>query len=131
MSTEKKLMVAAFICLSALLLTKSGNIVAGDAGIPVEQPFRIHGEATVVIDWEQASMDADGRPIVPWSMKASQVTTEGWTTNQGEGVIYIDTFVAEGSGVDTELNGDTVMWDSSEVFGTQHTVVTFIGGTGR
>jgi hypothetical protein len=131
MSTEKKLIVAAFICLSALLLAKSGNIVAGNAGIPVEQPFRIHGKATVVIDWEQASMDADGRPFVPWTMNASQVTTEGWTTNQGEGVIYLDTFVAEGSGVDTELNGDTVMWDSSEVFGTQHTVVTFTGGTGR
>jgi hypothetical protein len=131
MSTKKKLMVAAFICLSALLLAKSGNIVAGDTGIPVEQPFRIHGEATVVIDWEQVSVDADGRPFVPWTMNASQVTTEGWTTNQGEGVIYLDTFLGEGSGVCTDLNGGTITWDSSEVFGSQHTVVTFTGGTGQ
>jgi hypothetical protein len=131
MSTKKKLMVAAFICLSALLLAKSGNIVAGNAGIPVEQPFRIHGEATVVIDWEQASMDADGRPFVPWTMTASQVSTEGWSENQGEGVIYLDTFVGEGSGVCTDLNGGTITWDSSEVFGSQHTVVTFTGGTGQ
>jgi hypothetical protein len=131
MSTEKKIMVVALICVSAVLLATGGSIVVGGAAIPVEQPFRIHGEATVVIDWEQMSMDADGRPIVPWTMNASQVSTEGWSTNHGEGVIYLDTFVAEGSGVGTELNGDTAMWDSSEVFGSQSTVITFTGGTGR
>ena len=130
MSTEKKLMVAALICVSALLIAKEGSIVAGNGAIPVERPFRIHSEATVVIDWENQSINADGRPIVPWTMTASQVSTEGWSDNQGQGVIYLDTFVAEGSGVCTDINGQTITWDSSEVFGTQNTVVTFTGGTG-
>jgi hypothetical protein len=131
MSTKKKLIVAAFICFSALLLAKGGRIIAGDAGIPVERPFRIHSEATVLIDWENQNINADGRPFVPWTMTASQVSTEGWSENQGEGVIYLDTFVGEGSGVCTDLNGGTLTWDSSEVFGSQHTVVTFTGGTGQ
>jgi hypothetical protein len=38
---------------------------------------------------------------------------------------------SEGSGVSNELNGDTLTWDSSEVFGTQHVTVTFTGGTGQ
>ena len=131
MSTEKKLMVAAFICLSALLIATGGSIVVGDAAIPVERPFRIHGEATVLIDWENQSIDADSRPTVPWTMAASQVSTEGWSKNNGDGVTYLDTLISEGSGVDTELNGDTITWDSSEVFGSQHAVVTFTGGTGQ
>ena len=131
MSTEKKIMVATLICLSALLLAKGGSIVAGNGAIPVERPFRIHGDATVLIDWADPNTDSDGRPFVPWTMQASQVSTEGWSDNQGEGVIYLDTFVSEGSGVCTGLNGETVTWESSEVFGSQHTVVTFTGGTGR
>jgi len=130
MSTEKKLMVAALICVSALLIAKEGSIVAGNGAIPVERPFRIHSEAKVIIDWENQGLDADGRPIVPWIMTASQVSTEGWAENRGEGVIYLDTFTSEGSGACTDLNGDTISWDSSEVFGTQHTVITFTGGTG-
>ncbi len=130
MTTEKKLMVAAFICLSALLLATAGSVV-GSAEIPVERPFRIHGEATVLADWENQSIDSDGRPFVPWTMTASQVSTEGWSTNEGTGVIYLDTLVSEGSGVTTELNGDTIAWDAFEEFGTQHTTVTFTGGTGR
>ena len=131
MSTEKKIMVVALICVSAVLIATGGSIVAGNAAIPVERPFRIHSEATVLIDWENQSINAYGRPIVPWTMTASQVSTEGWSENQGEGVIYLDTFVGEGSGVCTDLNGGTITWDSSEVFGTQHTVVTFTGGTGQ
>jgi len=131
MTTEKKLMVATFICLSALLLATGGSIVVGDAGIPVERTFRIHGEATVLVDWEDPNTDSDGRPFVPWTMTASQMSTEGWSKNSGAGVIYLDTFVAEGSGVSTELNGDTTAWDSFEEFGTQHTTVTFTGGTGQ
>jgi hypothetical protein len=131
MSTEKKIMVTALICVSALLFAAGGSIVVGNAAIPVERPFRIHGEASVIIDWENQSINAEGRPIVPWTMKASQVSTEGWSENQGQGVIYLDTFIGEGSGMGTELNGDTVTWDSSEVFGSQHTVVTFTGGTGQ
>lgn len=130
MSTEKKLMVAVLMCLSALLLGTGASIVAGNAAIPVERPFRVHSESTVIVDWENQGLDSDGRPIVPWTMNASQVTTEGWAQNQGEGVIYLDTFTSEGSGVCTDLNGDTIIWDSSEVFGSQHTVVTFTGGTG-
>jgi len=131
MSTEKKIMVVALICVSAFLLGTGGSIVVGNAAIPVERPFRIHSEAKVIVDWENQSLDADGRPIVPWTMTASQVSTEGWAENQGEGVIYLDTFTSEGSGVCTGLNGDTINWDSSEVFGSQHTVVTFTGGTGQ
>lgn len=131
MSTEKKIMVAALICVSALLIATGGSIVAGNAAIPVERPFRIHSEATVLIDWENQSINADGRPIVPWTMTASQVSTEGWSDNQGEGVIYLDTMIGEGSGVCTDLNGGTITWDSLEVFGSQHTVVTFTGGTGQ
>jgi hypothetical protein len=131
MSTEKKIMVAALICVSAVLIATGGSIVAGNAAIPVERPFRIHCEATVLIDWENQNTNADGRPIVPWTMTASQVSTEGWSENQGQGVIYLDTFVGEGSGVCTDLNGGTITWDSSEVFGSQHTVVTFTGGTGQ
>lgn len=130
MTTEKKLMVAAFICLSALLLATAGSVV-GSAEIPVERPFRIHGEATVLADWENQSIDSDDRPFVPWTMTASQVSTEGWSTNEGTGVIYLDTLVSEGSGVTTELNGDTIAWDAFEEFGTQHTTVTFMRGTGR
>ena len=130
MSTAKKLMVAVLICMSALLLITGGSIVAGNAAIPVERPFRIHSEANVIVDWENQSLDTDGRPIVPWTMIASQVSTEGWAENQGEGIIYLDTFTSKGSGVCTDLNGDTISWDSSEVFGSQHTVVTFTGGTG-
>jgi hypothetical protein len=131
MSTEKKIMVAALICVSALLIAEGGSIVAGNGAIPVERPFRIHSDATVVIDWENQSINADGRPIVPWTMTASQVSTEGWSDNQGQGVIYLDTFVAEGSGVCTDINGQTITWDSSEVFGSQHAVITFTGGTGQ
>ena len=131
MSTEKKIMVATLICLSALLLAKGGSIVAGNGAIPEEQPFRIHGDATVLIDWADPNTDSDGRPFVPWTMAASQVSTEGWSTNKASGVIYLDTFVSEGSGMCTELNGDTITWDSSEVLGSQHTVVTFTGGTGQ
>jgi hypothetical protein len=131
MSKEKKIMIAALICLSALLLAKGGSIVAGNGAIPVEQPFRIHGDATVLIDWADPNTDSDGRPFVPWTMAASQVSTEGWSDNQGEGVIYLDTFVAEGSGVCTDINGQTITWDSSEVFGSQHAVITFTGGTGQ
>jgi hypothetical protein len=93
MSTEKKIIVAVLICVSALLITNSGSIVAGNGAIPVERPFRIHGETTVNIDWENQSVDTDGRPIVPLTMKASQVSTEGWSDNQGQGVLYLDTFV--------------------------------------
>ena len=131
MSTEKKLMVAVFICLSAVLLATGRSIVFGDAAIPVERPFRIHGEATVLADWENQSIDSDGRPFVPWTMTASQVSTEGWSTNEGTGVIYLDTLVSKGSGVTTELNGDTIAWDAFEEFGTQHTTVTLMGGTGQ
>ena len=131
MSTEKKIMVAILICVSALFIAKSGSIVVGNGAIPVERPFRIHSDATVIIDWENQSINADGRPIVPWTMTASQVSTEGWSNNQGEGVIYLDAFVAEGSGVCTDINGETITWDSSEVFGTQHTDVMFTGGTGQ
>lgn len=131
MSTEKKIMVATLICLSALLLATGGSIVVGNAAIPVERPFRMHGEATLLVDWENQSIDSDGRPFVPWTMTASQVSTEGWSTNKAEGVTYLDTFISEGSGVSTELNGDTIIWDSSEVLGSQHTVVTFTGGTGQ
>jgi hypothetical protein len=131
MSKEKKLIVAALICVSALLIAKGGSIVAGNGAIPVERPFRIHGEAKVIIDWENQSINTEGRPIVPWTMQASQVSTEGWSENQGQGVIYLDTMMGEGSGLGTELNGETVTWDSSEVFGTQHAVITFTGGTGR
>jgi len=131
MSTEKKIMVAALICVSGVLLAKGGSIVVGNAAIPMERPFRIHSEATVLIDWENQNINADGRPIVPWTMTASQVSTEGWSDNQGEGVIYLDTFVGEGSGVCTDLNGDILTWDSSEVFGSQHAVITFTGGTGQ
>jgi len=131
MSTEKKIMVVALICVSAVLIATGGSIIAGNAAIPVERPFRIHSEATVLIDWENQNINADGRPIVPWTMTASQVSTEGWSENQGQGVIYLDTFVGEGSGVCTDLNGGTITWDSSEVFGSQHTVVTFTGGTGQ
>ena len=131
MSTEKKIMVVALICVSAVLIATGGSIVAGNAAIPVERPFRIHSEATVLIDWENQNINADGRPFVPWTMTASQVSTEGWSKNQGEGVIYLDTFVGEGSGVCTDLNGGTITWDSSGVFGSQHTVVTFTGGTGQ
>jgi len=131
MTTQKRLTVAALVCLSALLLASGGNIVVGGGGIPVERPFRIHSEATVHISWEDQSINAEGRPIVPWTMAASQVSTEGWSSNDGEGVMYLDTFVAEGSGVCTDLNGDTITWDSSEVMGSQHTVITFTGGTGQ
>jgi hypothetical protein len=131
MSTEKKIMVAALICVSALLIARGGDIVAGNGAIPVERPFRIHSDAMVIIDWENQSINADGRPIVPWTMTASQVSTEGWSDNQGQGVIYLDTFVAEGSGVCTDINGQTITWDSSEVFGSQHAVITFTGGTGQ
>lgn len=130
MTTEKKLMVAAFICLSALLLATAGSVV-GSAEIPVERPFRIHGEATVIIDWADQSTDSDGRPFVPWTMTASQVSTEGWSANMGTGIMYLDTLISEGSGVNTELNGDTIAWDSFEEYGTQHTTVTFTGGTGE
>jgi hypothetical protein len=64
-------------------------------------------------------------------MTASQLSTEGWSTNEGTGITYLDTFVSEGSGVSTELNGGTLAWDSSEIFGTQHVAVTFTGGTGQ
>jgi hypothetical protein len=131
MSTEKKIMVAVLICVSALLIVNSGSIVAGNGAIPVERPFRIHGETTVIIDWDNQSVDTDGRPIVPLTMTASQVSTEGWSDNQGQGVLYLDTFVIEGSGVATDINGQTITWDASEVFGSQHTVVTFTGGTGQ
>ena len=130
MTTEKKLMVTTFICLSVLLLATAGSVV-GSAEIPVERPFRIHGEATVLADWENQSIDSDGRPFVPWTMTASQVSTEGWSTNKGSGVIYLDTFVSEGSGVSVEVNGDTTTWDSVEEVGTQHVAITITGGTGQ
>ena len=131
MTTAKKLTVAAVICSLALLLVSGGSIVAGDGAIPVERPFRIHSDARVYVDWANQSVDADGRPIVPWAITASQVSTEGWSTNQGEGVLYLDTFIGEGNGVCTDLNGDTLTWDSSEAVGTQHVVITITGGTGQ
>lgn len=131
MSTEKKFMVAALFCLLALLLATGSSIVAGNTGIPVDRPFRLYSDATVTIDWENQGIDSDGRPFVPWTMTASQISTEGWATNEGQGVMYLDTFFSEGSGVCTDLNGDTLTWDSSEVFGTQHTDITITGGTGR
>jgi hypothetical protein len=131
MTTKKKLMVAVLMSVAALWLASGGRIIAGDGHTPLDRPFMIHSDATVVADWTQQSVDADGRPFVPWTMTASQLTTEGWSTNKGSGVIYLDTFVSEGSGISTELNGDTITWDSLEEVGTQHGTVTFTGGTGQ
>lgn len=131
MAAEKRILAVASICLCALLLTTSERIMAGDPGTPAERPFRIQGEARVHIDWESQNLDPDGRPFVPWTMTASQLSTEGWSTNEAEGKLFLDTFVSEGIGVGTELNGDTIEWSASEEYGTQHVTVTFTGGTGQ
>lgn len=131
MTTRTKAIIGTCMVLSALWLATTGRAVVDGYAPPVERPFRIHGEATVLIDWEQAGADAEGRLFVPWTMTASQLSTEGWSTNEGAGVIYLDTFDAEGSGSSTELNGDSLAWDSVEVFGTQRVTVTFTGGTGQ
>jgi hypothetical protein len=46
-------------------------------------------------------------------------------------MIYLDTFVSEGTGVSIEQNGDTIEWKATEAYGTQHVAVTFTGGTGQ
>jgi hypothetical protein len=131
MFTKKRVTVAVLISAVGLLLATGGGIVSGNAETPIERPLRIHSDVTATIDWEQQGVDAEGRPFVPWSSKASQLCTEGWSTNIGSGVLYLDTFASEGSGLCTYTTGDTIEWDSFEEFGTQHTTVTFTGGTGR
>jgi len=131
MTTKKKLMTVAWMSVAALWLVTGGKIIAGDGDVTLERPFMIHSEATVVADSTQAGMDADGRLFVPWTMTAFQLTSEGWCTNSGTGVMYLDTGAAVGSGICTYLDGDTVEWDSFEEFGTQHTTITFTGGTGK
>ena len=131
MTTKKKLMVAVLMSFAALWLASGGKIIAGDGDTPLDRPFMIHSDATVIVDWTQQSVGADGRPFVPWTMTASQLTTEGWGANSGTGVMYLDTGAGVGSGVCTYIDGDTVEWDSFEELGTQHTTITFTGGTGK
>ena len=131
MTTKKKLMIAVLMSVAALWLATDGKIIAGDGDTPVDRPLMVHSDATVVSDPTQAGVDADGRLFVPWTFTALQLTSEGWCTNNGTGVIYLDTGEGVGSGVCTYLDGDTIEWDSFEEFGTQHTTITFTGGTGR
>ncbi|MBN2592849.1 MAG: hypothetical protein JXA81_05020 [Sedimentisphaerales bacterium] len=131
MSTKKKMMVAGLMGLAALWLVTGGKIIANDEDTPVERPFMIHSDITATVDWSQMGVDEEGRPFVPWTSKASQLCIEGWSINIGSGVLYLDTFDSEGSGLCTYTTGDTIEWDSFEQFGTQHTTVTFTGGTGR
>jgi hypothetical protein len=131
MTTKKKLMTVVLMSIGALWLVTGGKIIAGDGDAPLDRPLMVYSDATVVADWTQQSVDADGRPFVPWTMTALQLTTEGWCTNNGTGVMYLDTGAGVGSGVCTYLNGDTVEWDSFEELGTQHATITFTGGTGE
>src|SRR5512137_1610188 len=104
MDTRKKITVAAFVCLSTLLLATAMGVVLKKYE---ERPFRVHGDATVHIDWANPQTDAEGRTFVPWTMTGSRTCTEGWFKDTGAGVLYLDTLVAEGSGECCECNGGT------------------------
>lgn len=129
MTARKKILVTALICAFALLLATAMHASVQKAYF--ERPFRVHGDATVLIDWANPQTDAAGRAFVTWTMTAAHTCTEGWFKDTGAGVLYLDTLVAEGSGECCECNGDALAWESVEEFGSNHVTVTFVGGTGQ
>lgn len=127
MATRKKILVTASICMLALLL---GTAIRGSVDTSERKAFRVYGDATVLIDWANPQVDAEGRPFVTWTVTASRVCTEGWFKDTGGGRLYLDTLVLEGSGVCAERNGLVVTWDSVEEYGSQTVAVTITGGQG-
>lgn len=124
----RKILVTAFICLSVLLLVTTMSEAFKRYE---ERPFRVHGDTTILFDWANPQTDAEGRSFITWTMTASEVATDGWFKDSGAGVLYLDTLVSEGSGEACDCNGDTIAWESTEQFGSQHVVVKLVSGTGQ
>jgi|GEM_PF-6436086 len=128
MGTGKKVLFVGLVCLSTVLLA---TVMGAVLKMYEERPFRVHGDATVLIDWANPQTDADGRAFVTWTTTGLRVCTEGWFKDSGAGVLYLDTLIAEGSGECCECNGDTLAWESTEHFGSNHVTVKLVGGTGQ
>jgi hypothetical protein len=99
---------------------------------PVERPFKIHGNNTIVGDFASIDIDPVYGPYVSLEATGCGVATySGRFELVGEGRLYLDAGFTEGSGTTTAANGDEVHWESFEISGTQEGTVTFTGGTGR
>lgn len=129
MVTKRNIVITACACLIALLV---GPAVEGvvEKTSATRRPFKVYGDATVQIDWSDIWYDDDGRLYVPWTMTAQRVCTEGWFTDEGQGVLYLDDGTMVGSGMCSENDGGLVTWESLEQWGTQHVSVKITGGHG-
>lgn len=128
MTIRKKILVMASICTLALLVaTTMSNVLKAYE----DRPFRVYGDATILIDWANPQVNAEGRPFVAWTLSGWQTCTEGWFEDGGGGILYLDTLVAEGSGIWCECNSDTITWKSSQEYATRDMTITLTSGTGR
>jgi hypothetical protein len=124
---KTKFNVVLGLAVCALLLS-----TAVIAKHPVERPFKIHGNATVILDFTSIVIDPVYGPFVPWDMTtSSEATHAGRSTEVGNGRLYLEAGFSEGSGCSTHANGEETHWDAFEISDTQQVTVTFTGGTGR
>ena len=112
--TRRNIMLALAVC--ALLLPPTLN-----AKPPVERPFKLCGNITLVLDL----------PSMTWAMRDwGEATHMGRYANHGSGSIADPSLAdGEGSGVNTVANNDRVFWELVAHDGVW--TVTFTGGTGR
>jgi len=124
---KTKLNIVLTLAVCALLLS-----TAVIAKHPVERPFKIHGNNTIVADFAATDIDPVYGPYVCWEATGcGEATHSGRFELIGEGRLYLAAGFSEGSGATTGANGDKVNWESFEIPGTQQGTVTFTGGTGR
>jgi hypothetical protein len=123
--TKRNIALALAVC--ALLLS-----TAVIAKHPVERPFKIHANNTIVGDFASIGFDPLYGPYVTWEATGSgQATHSGRFELVGEGRLHLEAGFSEGSGHSTGANGDETDWESFEIYGSQQGTVTFTGGTGR
>jgi len=113
--TKRNIVLALALCALLLPVTVS-------AKHPVERPFKVHGDVTVVISLLDGSFTGT---------ETGEATHIGRYSSIGEGSFDLDTWDGTEIGVLTAANGDELSW-TEEITGGAVIARTFTtGGTGR
>ena len=112
--TKRNIVLALAVC--ALLLS-----TAVIAKHPVERPFKVHGDVTVVISLLDGSFTGT---------ETGEATHIGRYSSEGVGSFDLNTMNGTEIGVLTAANGDELCW-TEEITGGAVIARTLTGGTGR
>lgn len=113
LKTKRNIVLALGVC--ALLLP-----VTLIAKHPVERPFKVHGDVTVVISLVDGSLVGT---------ETGEATHVGRYSSEGEGSFDLGSGSGTETGVLTAANGDELCW--TEAIRPGNIDRTFTGGTGR